>query len=180
MQATPTKLEGLLLLTPRIHRDERGTFCERWNRKTLAEAGIQAAFVQANHSLSYKRVLRGLHYQISAPQGKLIQVLRGTIFDVAVDLRKSSSTFGQWEGIELSAADNRDLWIPPGFAHGFYVLSDEAEVLYQVTEHWSPADERTLRWDDPDLAIDWPLTGQPLLSDKDARGTSLADADVFD
>ena len=180
MNVTPTQLSGLLLLEPEVFPDRRGYFYERWNTKVLASFDIQANFVQDNYSLSHRHVLRGLHYQIRHPQGKLVQVTRGEIFDVVVDLRKSSSTFGQWVGTLLTSSKPQNLWIPPGFAHGFYVLSDEAEVLYQVTEHWSPADERTLRWDDPDLAIDWPLTGQPLLSDKDARGTSLADADVFD
>ena len=180
MKVSRLRFLGPLLLQPEIILDHRGCFYERWNTQALAKIGVQANFVQDNYSLSHRNVLRGLHYQIRNPQGKLVQVTRGEIFDVVVDLRKSSSTFGQWVGTLLTSSNPQNLWIPPGFAHGFYVLSDEAEVLYQVTEHWSPADERTLRWDDPDLAIDWPLTGQPLLSDKDARGTSLADADVFD
>ncbi|GAB2180211.1 dTDP-4-dehydrorhamnose 3,5-epimerase [Denitratisoma sp. agr-D3] len=179
MKALPTQLAGLLVLEPDLHRDPRGYFYERWNARTLADLGIAATFVQDNHSLSQRNVLRGLHYQVERPQGKLVQVMRGEVFDVVVDLRKSSSTFGQWEGIVLSADRPRSLWIPPGFAHGFYVLSAEAEVSYQVTDYWHPAGERSLRWNDPTLAIAWPCTQPPQLSAKDATASWFAEATLF-
>lgn len=179
MKALPTRLAGPLLLEPRVFTDERGFFYERWNRRTLAGLGVDADFVQDNHSCSHRNVLRGLHYQIGHPQGKLVQATRGEIFDVVVDLRQSSSTFGQWEGIVLSANRQQSLWVPPGFAHGFYVLSAEAEVIYKVTDYWHPEDERTLLWNDPALSIAWPCPGQPLLSAKDAQGLPLAAAECF-
>lgn len=183
MNCTPTALDGVLLLEPRVFGDARGWFMEAFNRTRFREAtGIDDAdFVQDNQSLSQQGVLRGLHYQIGAhPQGKLVRVLRGEIFDVAVDIRRSSPTFGQWTGARLSADNRRQLWVPAGFAHGFVVVSEQAEVLYKVTDVYDPAGERSIRWDDPDIGIDWPLDGTPLLAAKDAAGTTLRDAEVFD
>lgn len=179
MQLVRTEIPDVVLLEPRVFGDERGFFFESWNRRTLAGLGIDADFVQDNHSRSARNVLRGLHYQIEHAQGKLVRVIAGEIFDVAVDLRKSSPTFGRWVAFTLSAASRNMAWIPPGFAHGFCVTSDYAEFLYKVTDYWHPGSERTLAWDDPDLAIPWPLTGAPLLAAKDAAGTRLADAEVY-
>lgn len=178
---TSTVLD-VLILEPRIFEDERGFFTEVFSARELAKAGIGPEFVQDNHSGSRQGVLRGLHYQIRHPQGKLVWVIVGEIFDVAVDLRKGSSTFGQWAGTRLSAANRLQQWVPIGFAHGFYVVSDWAEVIYKVTDYYSPAGERTLRWDDPRLAIAWPLVGgkRPILSDKDSRGNTLEQAEIFD
>jgi dTDP-4-dehydrorhamnose 3,5-epimerase len=179
MKITPTSIPEVLLLEPRVFGDDRGFFYESWNKRTFAELGIAADFVQDNHSKSQKNVLRGLHYQIEQAQGKLVRVTAGAVYDVAVDLRRSSPTFGQWVGFTLSAEDKRLAWIPPGFAHGFCVTSDSAEFLYKTTDFYSPAHERTLLWNDPQLSIPWPLTGEPLLAAKDKTGTPLAQAETF-
>ena len=181
MTFRPTALAGVLLVEPEVHGDARGHFFEAFNRRALeAAAGRAVDFVQDNQSLSARGVLRGLHYQLPHPQGKLVRALRGEIFDVAVDLRRGSPTFGRWAGERLSGANRRQLWIPEGFAHGFLVLSDEAEVLYKVTGYWHAEAERCIRWDDPDLAVAWPLAGEaPRLSGKDAAGQRLAEAPVF-
>jgi len=163
-----------------VFGDGRGFFFESFNaRRFEQETGANAAFVQDNHSLSARNVLRGLHYQIQCPQGKLVRVIAGEVFDVAVDIRRSSPEFGRWIGVRLSADNKRHLWIPPGYAHGFQVLSDSAEVLYKTTDYWAPEHERCIRWDDPQLAIDWLVQGQPLLSAKDQAGVSLRDAEAF-
>ncbi len=179
MKIIPTVIPDVVLLEPKVFGDERGFFFESWNKRTFAELGIAADFVQDNHSKSQKNVLRGLHYQIEHAQGKLVRVTVGAVYDVAVDLRRSSPTFGQWVGFTLSAEDKRMAWIPPGFAHGFCVTSDYAEFLYKTTDYWSPAHERTLLWNDPQLAIPWPLSGEPLLAAKDKTGTLLAQAETF-
>lgn len=181
MKAVATALDGVLILEPRVFEDARGCFFESWNARTFAElTGVDAAFVQDNHSVSHRGVLRGLHYQLPPmAQGKLLRVVQGAVFDVAVDLRRASPTFGQWLGVELSAANRRQLWIPPGCAHGFLSLADASITLYKTTAGYSPQHERCLRWDDPQLAIVWPLDGEPLLSPRDARGLSFADAEVF-
>ena len=179
MNLIPTAIPDVLLLEPRVFGDERGFFLESWNKRTFAELGITADFVQDNHSRSQKNVLRGLHYQIEHAQGKLVRVTAGEVYDVAVDLRRSSPTFGRWVGFTLSAADKRMAWIPPGFAHGFLVMSDSAEFLYKTTDYYSPAHERSLLWNDPQLAIPWPLDGEPLLAAKDKAGTPLALAASF-
>jgi dTDP-4-dehydrorhamnose 3,5-epimerase len=177
MQPVKTKLDGVVLIKPRLFSDDRGFFFESYNEKSLASAGIPHHFVQDNHSRSSKNVLRGLHYQIRQPQGKLVRVVIGAVFDVAVDLRKGSLTFGKWIG-EILSAENKDmLWVPPGFAHGFLVLSDSAEVLYKTTDYYAPQFERTIRWDDPDIGIDWPLTGNPQLSAKDKLGRSMREVE---
>ena len=181
MQISPTALKDVLLIEPRVFGDDRGFFFESWNRRVFAAAGIDAEFVQDNHSRSGRGVLRGLHYQIKHAQGKLVRVTEGKVFDVAVDLRRSSPTFGRHVGYELSAANRRMLWIPPGFAHGFVVLSESAEFLYKATDYWNPEHERTLLWSDATLCIDWPLPiAVPTLAAKDAAGQCLADADVYD
>ena len=180
MQITPTALSDVLIIEPKVFGDERGFFFESWNRRAFAAAGIDAEFVQDNHSRSGRGVLRGLHYQIEHAQGKLVRVTEGEVFDVAVDLRRSSAGFGRSVGVALSAANRRMLWIPPGFAHGFVVLSECAEFLYKATDYWYPQHERTLLWSDPALAIDWPLADAPTLAAKDAAGRLLADADVYD
>jgi dTDP-4-dehydrorhamnose 3,5-epimerase len=179
MRATATSLPGVLSIEPRVFEDARGFFFESYNRRALAEAGVDAEFVQDNHSRSVRGVLRGLHYQVVHPQGKLVRVIAGEVFDVAVDLRRSSPTFGRHVAMHLSAASRQMLYIPPGFAHGFLVLSDAAEFLYKTTDYWHPVHERTLRFDDPALGIAWPLDGAPLLAPKDAAGTLLADADTY-
>ena len=179
MKATPTAIAEVLLLEPRVFRDERGFFAEPYNKRSFrAATGLDVEFVQDNHSRSRRGVLRGLHYQIRQPQGKLIRVIAGTIFDVAVDLRRSSAGFGRWVGVELDAESMRMLWIPPGFAHGFAVQSESADILYKTTDYYAPEHERTLQWDDPKLAIAWPL-GAPTLSDKDRRGVPLAHAETY-
>jgi len=178
MKVTPTQLPEVLLLEPRVFGDSRGFFFESWNEREFERAGIRARFVQDNHSRSGKGVLRGLHYQIRQPQGKLIRVIAGEIFDVAVDIRRSSPGFGKWEGVRLSAESRSMLWIPVGFAHGFYVLSDFAEVLYKATDFYSAEHERCLLWNDPELGIAWALAA-PVLSAKDAAGARLRDAEVF-
>jgi dTDP-4-dehydrorhamnose 3,5-epimerase len=179
MKVTPLALPEVLLIEPRVFGDERGFFYESWNERTFAEAGIRAAFVQDNHSRSRRNVLRGLHYQIEHAQGKLVRAVVGAVYDVAVDLRRSSPNFGRAAGVELSADDKRMLWIPPGFAHGFVVLSDVAEFLYKTTDFWHPEHERTLLWSDPALHIDWPLDGEPVVAAKDAAGAPLASAQTY-
>ncbi len=174
-----TSLPGLLLLEPRVFGDGRGFFLESYNERALAELGIQERFVQDNHSCSQRNVLRGLHYQLRHPQGKLVRVVEGEILDVAVDLRRSSPTFGQWEAVRLSGDNRRILWIPAGFAHGFCVTSDQAHVLYKATDYYAPEHERTLAWNDPDLKIDWELEGEPIVSPKDQCGVALRDAETF-
>jgi len=182
MKVTPTAIPEVLLLEPKVFGDARGFFLESYNQKAFAEAtGITASFVQDNHSRSSKGVLRGLHYQIRQPQGKLVRVVRGTVFDVAVDVRRSSPTFGKWVGVELSEDNQQQFWIPPGFAHGFLVLSEFADFLYKTTDYYAPQEERCIAWNDPELAIDWPLEGgAAVLSQKDSAGASLAQAEVFD
>lgn len=180
MKAVPAGLPGLLAIEPRVHEDPRGFFFESYNRKAFREAsGVDAEFVQDNHSRSVKGVLRGLHYQLRQPQGKLVRVAAGAIFDVVVDLRRSSPTFGKWAGLTLDAASRRMLWVPVGFAHGFLVLSESAEVLYKMTDFYAVEHERTLKWDDPQIGIRWPLEGEPLLAEKDRHGVPLAAAEAF-
>lgn len=180
MQIQTTALPGVLIIEPTVFGDDRGFFYESFNQKRFAElTGITRDFVQDNHSKSAKGVLRGLHYQIQQAQGKLVRVTAGEVFDVAVDIRKSSPTFGQWVGVVLSATNKRQLWIPEGFAHGFMVTSDNAEFLYKTTDYWAPEFERSILWNDPAIGIDWPLDGEPLLSGKDKVGALLANADVF-
>ena len=175
MNVVPTDIPGVVILEPKVFGDDRGFFFESFNARTFAAAvGTDLAFVQDNHSKSRRGVLRGLHYQVERPQGKLVRVVAGAVFDVAVDIRPGSPTFGRWTGVELSADNKRQLWVPPGLAHGFVVRSETAEVLYKTTDYYAPAHERTLRWDDPDLAIEWGLTEPPLVSEKDARGHALA------
>jgi len=181
MKITPTNIPDVLIIEPKVFGDDRGFFFESFNKKTFEEAtGITTEFVQDNHSKSMRGVLRGLHYQIQQSQGKLVRVASGEVFDVAVDLRKSSPTFGQWEGVLLSAENKRQLWVPPGFAHGFIVLSEDAEFLYKTTDYYAPEYERCIRWNDTDLAIDWQFSDEPLVSEKDAHGLSFKDAEVFD
>jgi len=179
MKATQTRLPEVLLLEPRVFGDSRGFFFESWNEREFERAGIHARFVQDNHSRSGRGVLRGLHYQIRQPQGKLIRVVAGEIFDVAVDIRRSSPNFGRWDGIRLSAESHNMLWVPVGFAHGFCVLSEFAEVLYKTTDFYAPEHERCIIWNDPELGIDWPLQGVPALSAKDAAGARLREAEAF-
>jgi dTDP-4-dehydrorhamnose 3,5-epimerase len=182
MKVTATKIPDVLIFEPKVFGDARGFFMESFNSKVFEEAvGQHVEFVQDNHSRSTKGVLRGLHYQIQQPQGKLVRVSNGAVFDVAVDIRRSSNTFGQWVGVELSAKNNRQLWVPPGFAHGFLVLSETADFLYKTTDYYAPAHERSIVWNDVALAIEWPETGQaPQLSGKDAAGARLDQADTFD
>lgn len=182
MKATPLTIPDVILIEPKVFGDERGFFFESFNQAQFEQAiGKSVQFVQDNHSRSAKHVLRGLHYQIQQPQGKLVRVVQGEVFDVAVDLRKSSKTFGQWVGEILSAENKRQLWIPEGFAHGFVVLSDTAEFLYKTTDYWFPEHERCIRWDDPTLAIDWPpIINQPVISAKDAQCASFDAAEVFE
>ena len=175
MRVIPTALPDVAIVEPRVFRDARGWFFESWNRRTLAGAGLDVDFVQDNHSRSIRGVLRGLHYQVEHAQGKLVRVVVGEVFDVAVDLRERSPTFGRHVALRLSADDPRMLWVPPGFAHGFVVLSEVAEFLYKTTDYWYPEHERTLLWNDPALGIDWPVA-DPLLAPKDAAGAPLADA----
>ena len=179
MKVTPTALPDVLVISPSVFGDERGFFFESWNQRVFAAAGLNATFVQDNHSRSVRNVLRGLHYQIEHAQGKLVRVCAGEVLDVAVDLRRSSPTFGQSLSFTLSAKNKQMLWIPPGFAHGFLVLSDAAEFLYKTTDYYAPEHERTLLWNDPALGIAWPLAGAPILKLKDATGTPLADAESF-
>ena len=179
MRVTPTSLPDVLMIEPRVFEDPRGFFFESYNRRAYAEKGVDVEFVQDNHSRSVRGVLRGLHYQIEHAQGKLVRVIAGDVFDVAVDLRRSSPTFGRHVAARLSASNRRLLYIPPGFAHGFLVLSDVAEFLYKTTDYWYPAHERTLRWNDPALGIAWPLDVTPTLAPKDAAGALLADAETY-
>lgn len=180
MKITPTNIPDVKILEPQVYKDERGFFFESYNQKVLAdEAGIHTHFVQDNHSRSTKDVLRGLHYQLEHPQSKLVRVIAGEVFDVAVDMRQSSPTFGQWAAATISADNRRMLWIPKGFAHGFLVLSNSAEVLYKTTDFYDPASEHCLRWDDPTAAIAWPLDNAPILSAKDEQGNFLSDAELF-
>ena len=179
MRVVPTTLPDVLLIEPSVFGDQRGFFFESWNRRAFSEAGVEAEFVQDNHSRSGHNVLRGLHYQVEHAQGKLVRVCAGTVFDVAIDIRRSSPTFGRWIGMELSAENRRMLWIPAGFAHGFLVTSDSAEFLYKTTDYWYPEHERTLLWNDPALAIEWPLDGPPTVAAKDAAGRPLASADLY-
>jgi dTDP-4-dehydrorhamnose 3,5-epimerase len=175
----PTALPGVVVVEPRAFADERGLFFESWNARAFAAAGIAAAFVQDNHSRSRGGVLRGLHYQVEHAQGKLVRVVAGEVYDVAVDLRRSSPTFARAVGVVLSAENRKMMWIPPGFAHGFLALSDTADFLYKTTDYWYPQHERTLLWSDPALALDWPLDGPPILTPRDAAGTPLAAADCY-
>ena len=180
MNVVRTAIPDVVVLEPRVFEDERGFFLESWNARDFhAVSGVEASFVQDNHSGSRRGVLRGLHYQIVQPQGKLVRVARGSAFDVAVDLRRSSPTFGRWVGVELSANNRRQVYVPAGFAHGFLVLSDWADVLYKTTDYYAPQEERCLVWNDPDLAIAWPLSGEPLLSAKDRAGLRLNAAETF-
>lgn len=175
-----TSLPGVFILEPRVFGDERGFFLESYNERVFAELGIQERFVQDNHSSSRRNVLRGLHYQIKQPQGKLVRAVEGEILDVAVDVRRSSPTFGGWEAVRLSSENKRMLWIPVGFAHGFRVISETAQVLYKATDYYAPEYERTLAWNDPDLKIDWEAEGDPIVSEKDLRGARLHDAETFE
>jgi dTDP-4-dehydrorhamnose 3,5-epimerase len=179
MNIIKTRIEGLLVIEPRVYSDARGSFYESFNARDFSEAtGGDVAFVQDNHSTSARNVLRGLHYQIRQAQGKLVRVTAGEVFDVAADIRSWSPTFGRWYGCTLSAENRRQMWIPAGFAHGFLVLSESAEFLYKVTDYRAAEHERCIRWDDPQLGIDWPLQGSPVLSAKDAEGLSLAASDL--
>jgi dTDP-4-dehydrorhamnose 3,5-epimerase len=180
MNVVGTELPGVLILEPRVLGDERGFFLESHNQRVFEQAtGVRATFVQDNHSRSRKGVLRGLHYQVRQPQGKLVRVIAGEVFDVAVDLRRSSPAFGRWTGTLLSAENKRMLWIPPGFAHGFLVMSDSADFLYKTTDYYAPEHERCVIWNDPDVGIRWPLEQDPVLAQKDRAGTRLKQADVF-
>lgn len=173
MKIHPTELKGVILIEPEIFSDARGYFLETYNARVFADAGISEKFVQDNQSRSKRGVLRGLHYQQKKAQGKLVRVLAGEIFDVVVDIRRDSNTFGKWSGFNLSAGGQKMVWIPTGFAHGFYTLSENAEVAYKVTEYYEPQDDRVILWSDPDLAIRWPLIGEPILSEKDKAGHSF-------
>jgi len=180
MKVTPTSIPEVLIIEPKVFGDARGFFYESFNQKAFNEAtGTNHQFVQDNHSRSSQGVLRGLHYQIKQPQGKLVRVARGAVFDVAVDIRKASPTFGRWAGVELSEENHRQLWVPPGFAHGFLVLSDTADFLYKTTDYYAPVHERCIVWNDPAIRIDWPLTGTPSLSGKDQMGRLLGEAEMF-
>lgn len=180
MKVTRTAIPDVMLIEPKVFGDSRGFFYESFNERAFAEAtGVTTRFVQDNHSKSAQGVLRGLHYQIQQPQGKLVRVISGEVFDVAVDIRKSSPTCGQWFGTLLSAENKRQMWVPPGFAHGFCVTSDIAEFLYLTTDYWAPEHERCIAWNDPDLAVAWPLVAEPVVSAKDLQGTRFRDADMF-
>ena len=180
MKATPTRIPDVVVIEPKVFGDDRGFFFESFNAKAFEQAvGLKRDFVQDNHSRSSKGVLRGLHYQIFQPQGKLVRVVYGEVFDVAVDLRKTSSTFGEWVGVYLSAQDHKQLWVPEGFAHGFVVLSEVAEFLYKTTDYYAPEHERSLLWNDPSIGIDWPIECEPKLAAKDAAARLLVEAEVF-
>ena len=179
MKVVSTSLPGVLILEPKVFGDERGFFMESFNERVMREAGIDTHFVQDNHSRSVRNVLRGMHYQLIQPQGKLVRALTGSIWDVALDLRSTSPSFGKWTAAELSAENRRMIWIPPGFAHGFLVLSASAEVAYKTSDYYAPQGERSLLWKDPQIGIDWPLTEPPILSAKDAAGVPFAQAEVF-
>lgn len=179
MISLPTDIPDVRLIEPKVFGDSRGFFFESYNRRTMAPFGIDVEFVQDNHSRSSRNVLRGLHYQIQHPQGKLVRVVAGEVFDVAVDLRRGSKTFGRWTGHLLSAENKRMMWIPPGFAHGFCVTSETAEFLYKTTDYWYPEHERCIVWNDPALAIRWPISGEPVLAAKDRAGVRLGDAETY-
>jgi dTDP-4-dehydrorhamnose 3,5-epimerase len=180
LKVLPTPLEGVMIVEPALHGDARGWFMETWNADAFAQAGIAADFVQDNHSRSGKGVLRGLHYQLRRPQGKLVRVVAGRVFDVAVDLRRSSTRFGRWFGVELSAENRRMLWIPPGFAHGFLTLEERTECLYKCTDFYAPEDERALLWSDPEIGVEWPFEGEaPLVSGRDHAAPGLAEAETY-
>ena len=181
MQVVKTAIPGLLILEPKVFGDGRGFFFESFNQQTFQNlTGVEAQFVQDNHSKSSANVLRGLHYQIQQAQGKLVRVTAGEVFDVAVDIRRQSATFGKWVGVVLSAENKRQLWVPPGFAHGFVVLKDNTEFLYKTTDYYAPQHERCIRWDDPAIGIEWPIAQQPILSGKDQQGMQLTQAEVFE
>jgi dTDP-4-dehydrorhamnose 3,5-epimerase len=181
MKAHQTALPGVLVLEPQVFGDARGFFLESWNARTFREvSGQDADFVQDNHSRSARGVLRGIHYQLVRPQGKLVRVVNGAVWDVAVDLRRSSAEFGKWTGVELSADNKKQIWIPPGFGHGFLVLSEAADFLYKTTDYWMPEHERSIRWDDPQIGIAWPLAGTPILAARDLAAPLLAQAQVYD
>jgi dTDP-4-dehydrorhamnose 3,5-epimerase len=181
MQFEPTEIPDVVLIRPKVFGDPRGYFFESWEERKFAAAGLDVKFVQDNHSRSGRNILRGLHYQIQQPQGKLVRVVTGSVFDVAVDIRRSSPTFGRWVGATLTEENHHMLWVPPGFAHGFVVLSESADFLYRVTDFWAPAHERAIQWNDPDLDVAWPLPEgvQPLLSAKDAVAKRFRDAEYF-
>jgi len=180
MKVVRTNIADALIIEPQVFGDERGFFFESFNQRRLKElTGLDLTFVQHNHSLSAGNVLRGLHYQIRQPQGKLVRVIRGEVYDVAVDIRKSSPTFGKWAGVYLSAENKKQFWVPEGFAHGFYVVSESAEFIYLATDFYAPEHERVIAWNDPDLNVSWPLSDEPVLSDKDRRGIPFRDAEVF-
>ena len=181
MKLTRTAIEDVVIIEPAVFGDDRGFFMDSWNAARFAEAGIDAAFVQDNHSRSARGVLRGLHYQVNQPQGKLVRVAAGRVFDAVVDLRAASPSFGKWVGVELSADNKRMLWVPPGLGHGFLTLEDGTDFLYKCTEYYSPKDERSIRWDDPTIGIEWPLDGMtPRLSAKDEAGRSLSEAEIYE
>jgi dTDP-4-dehydrorhamnose 3,5-epimerase len=180
MEVLSTRLPGVLRLRPRVFTDDRGWFAETFNESTFEKAGLPFHFVQDNQSRSRRNVLRGLHFQLQHPQGKLVRAIAGRIFDVAVDIRRSSAHFGQWVGVELNSETPEMLWIPPGFAHGFLVLSESADVLYKTTDFYSPASEGTVQWNDPAIGIEWPLIAEPVVAAKDRAGTPLAQTDVPD
>ena len=181
MKAFKTDLPGVLILRPKVHEDERGFFLESYNQKIFNQLiGRSISFVQDNHSKSSKGVLRGLHFQKNSPQAKLVRVIKGRVFDVVVDVRKSSSTFKKWIGLELSQENKKQIWVPEGFAHGFYVLEDKTEVIYKTTDFYNPKEEKSIRWDDQDISIDWPIDGDIEVSSKDEAGTLLKDADLPD
>lgn len=181
MNVIETGIPGLLVLEPKVFGDARGFFMESFNARTFADlTGVKTDFVQDNHSRSGRGVLRGLHYQVQQPQGKLVRVAQGRVFDVAVDLRRASPTFGKWYGVELSGENHRQFWVPAGFAHGFYVLSDSADFLYKTTDYYAPQHERSLAWNDPTVGVQWPLEGEPLLSAKDLAGKPLGQCEVFE
>jgi len=178
MQVRDTDIPDVKEIQPDVHGDERGFFLETYSARRYAEHGIPASFVQDNWSRSRRGILRGLHYQVQQPQGKLVQVMSGEVFDVAVDLRRDSETYGRWVGVVLSAEKKNQLWVPAGFAHGFLVLSDVADFVYKCTDYYAPEHERSLRWNDPTVAIDWPIDGEPILSEKDRNGASLGEAEA--
>lgn len=179
MNVIQTAIPEVLIIEPVVRRDARGFFVEVWQAERYRSAGIDLPFVQDNHSRSGRGTLRGLHYQIQQPQGKLVRVAMGAVFDVAVDLRRSSPTFARWVGVELTGENHRQLWVPPGFAHGFYVTSESADLMYKCTDRYSPEHDRTLRWDDPEVGVGWPLDAPPTLSPKDQAGVPLGDADTY-
>ncbi|MDP3254316.1 MAG: dTDP-4-dehydrorhamnose 3,5-epimerase [Hydrogenophaga sp.] len=179
MNVTPTRIPDVLIIEPKVFGDARGFFLESFNQRAFNEAtGLDLSFVQDNHSRSTRGVLRGLHYQVQQPQGKLVRVVRGAVFDVAVDIRRGSPTFGQWVGVELSESNHRQLWVPPGLAHGFLVISESADFLYKTTDYYAPQHERCIAWNDPGIGIEWPAVVQPILSPKDQLGALLSASDI--